>query len=388
MTTLSAILFQLMISLSMWVPGVMPVMPNAALTAVEQRYNQDLDARRALIDQMAALETQHQTLVNRISRLKQAETTLTNRLTLEDLLRQSKEIADRLLALQTQTHQLDQRLDNQRRQIVSGLEAEMKGLERSLAQVPAAQRGAVVEQLNTLRATRTEFSAPLPAAPRVRDLHAALTLADRAEAPDELLAAADELLDSESQLQRRLAAIDQRLNELQQAQRLNRRAASFSREERFFEETDRDRVIARYEKTTSIPKDNAAPGQTDTPTSANNANESDDSASQNNSSANNFNAPEFDGAPAVGNVADPVTDSRGTPQVAPNNEDLFVDATTTVVINTSVDPSRSVGNANAATTQNVDLQIDQLAKEKARLKKQADALRKQAEDLQRRAQNL
>lgn len=387
-TTFTAILLNLMISLNLLVTGISPLMPTQALTVIEQRYEDDLKKREGMIAQVEAMETRHQSVVERITRLKRGENTLTNRLALEDLLRQSKDISDQLQAMQTQIAALDTQLDAKRASLVSGLDAEMRKLEQSLASASATQRADIVASLNRLRGTRAEYEAPLPAAPKMRDLHAALTLADRAQDPDELLAAADELLDSESQVQRRLAAIDQRLHELVQTKRLNRRASAFSREERFFEETDRERVIARYEKTTTtvVPKENTGSSTNDDGVAGAPA-VGNDSNAQNNANRDYENAaPEFDAAPTAGvvGVSDPTVDSRGTPTIAPE-QDVFVDATQKVLINTSVDPSKSVGGNNEALSSGLDAQIDQLAREKARLKRQADALRTQAEELQRRA---
>ena len=387
MPTVTAVILQLVMTVAMWMPGLTPVMPSAALEAMEQQYEGELSGRQELIGQMKALEVKHRGVVSRITQLKQAPNTLTNRLALDDLLRQSKQLSDELAGLQSTLKTLDGKINTQRTKIVTGLEKHMKQLEASLASASPNARAKTVSELNALRKTRADYEAPLPAAPSVGDLNAALTLAERAQDPEELLAAADELLDSEDQLRRRLGAIDQRLDELKQSKRLTRRASSFAREERFFEETDRDRVIARYEKTTSTStpaKDNAAQG--DDSATQGSANNAVSVGSQNNTTESSDGAFEFD---AVANAAphataDPVSDARGTPTAAPA-EDLFGELTQTVVINANADPSKSVEASNVGVSTGLDSQIDRLLNERRLLEKQAEALRKQAEELKLRA---
>ncbi|MEZ4460627.1 MAG: hypothetical protein R3E66_13045 [bacterium] len=385
---MTTVILQLVMTVAMWMPGLTPIMPSAALEAMEQQYEGELSGRQELIGQMKALEVKHRGVVSRITQLKQAPNTLTNRLVLDDLLRQSKQLSDELAGLQSKLKTLDGKINTQRAKTVTGLEKHMKQLEASLASASPSDRAKTVNTLNALRKTRAEYEAPLPAAPSVGDLNAALTLAERAQDPDELLAAADELLDSEDQLRRRLGAIDQRLDELKQSKRLSRRASSFAREERFFEETDRDRVIARYEKTTttSAPaKDNTAQS-TDAPAEQGSANNAVSVGSMNNSNESSDGAFDYEavanGAPAI--TPDPVTDARGTPTAAPA-EDLFGELTQTVVINANADPSKSVEASNEGVSTSLDSQIDRLLNERRLLEKQAEALRKQAEELKLRA---
>ncbi len=387
MMTAPTILLQLMMTMAMWMPGVSPLMPGAALQAIEARYETDLANRRALIDTMTDLESQHQSVIVRITALKQGANTLTTRLALEDLLRQSKRLSEALAEQDSQLRVLDQRINTQRSGIVKGLDEQMRGLEATLAKATPAERVQTVKNLNGLRTLRSSFEAPLPVAPTVRDLNAALNLAERATDPEELLAAADELLDSEDQVRRRLTAIDQRLGELKDSKRLTRRASSFSREERFFEETDRDRVIARYERTTSSPKPTGTTNEA-SPTTDNAQDNGVTVEAGGRDQNNDDGAMEFDAAPnaAGGPAAAPLTDSSSTPTVAPERtDDLFVDSTRTVVINANSDPARSVGSAGDAVSAGVDGQIDTLVRERDRLKRQAEALRAQAKDLQRRA---
>ncbi len=386
MMTAPTILLQLIMTMAMWMPGVSPLMPSAALQAIEARYETDLAKRRALIDTMTDLESQHQSVVVRITALKQGANTLTTRLALEDLLRQSKQLSEALAEQDSQLRVLDKRINTQRSGIVTGLDEQMRSLETTLAKATPAERVQTVKKLNGLRTLRSSFEAPLPVAPTVRDLNAALNLAERATDPEELLAAADELLDSEDQVRRRLTAIDQRLGELKESKRLTRRASSFSREERFFEETDRDRVIARYERTTSTPKgtDTANEASPTVNVQGDNSPVTAGDRSQNNDDG----ALEFDAAPnaAGGPASAPLTDSSSVPAVAPERtDDLFVDSTRTVVINANSDPARSVGSASDTVSAGVDGQIDTLVRERDRLKRQAEALRAQAKDLQRRA---
>ncbi len=388
MMTAPTILLQLIMTMAMWMPGVTPLMPNAALQAIEARYETDLAKRVTLIETMTVLESQHQNVIARITKLKQGANTLTTRLALEDLLRQSKKLSEELAENDSRLRVLDKQIGTQRSGIVTGLEEQMRGLEATLAKATTAERAKTVKNLNALRKLRSSFEAPLPAAPTIRDLNAALSLAERVSDPDELLAAADELLDSEDQVRRRMSAIDQRLNELKESKRLTRRASSFSREERFFEETDRDRVIARYERTTTTPKGSS--GDSSPPETTNAAEDGTNVAvGSNDQGANQNNANgdlEFDAVEAGAPASEPLVDSRGVPVVAPERtDDLFVDSTQTVVINANSDPARSIGGASDVVGMGVDGQIDTLVRERDRLKRQAEALRAQAKDLQRRA---
>jgi hypothetical protein len=94
MMTAPTILLQLIMTMAMWMPGVTPLMPNAALQGIEARYETDLAKRATLIETMTGLESQHQNVIGRITKLKQSPNTLTTRLALEDLLRQSKRLSE------------------------------------------------------------------------------------------------------------------------------------------------------------------------------------------------------------------------------------------------------------------------------------------------------
>lgn len=385
MPSVTAILLQLVMILAMWSPGFSPVMPSAALQAIEQQYQAELAERQNTIDALTKLEARHRGVISRITKLKGESVTLTNRLALDDLLRQSKQLSEEMSSLQATLRKVDGSINLQRQRLVDGLEKQMKAMEATLASSTAAERAKTVQKLNELRKLRADFEAPLPAAPSLGDLNAAITMAERVQDPEELLAAADELLDTEDQLRRRVLAIDQRLTELKQSKRLARRASSFAREERFFEETDRDRVIARYEKTTSTP--GAQTPATDTPNSTPEASPSEPGEL---AAAADSQSGAYDGAPEVAGqptVMDPTTDSQGTPVAAPNNspDDLFTDTPQTVVINANADPSRSVGSASDGVKTGIDVQISALQSERERLAKQAAELRKQAAALKARA---
>ncbi len=239
-------LLQILVALTFSVPGMQGLMQGASFEAAQQRYEETVKERQSVMQEITRLEEKHDRLVQRITRMKKdADTGLTARLALEDMLAQSKSLSDELDQLNHRIQALDNTLSGRRSALVGAVDREMRALERSLAKASAAERRKIVKELNALRAQRQTWTKPLPSGPTSGDVSAALSLAGEAEAPEELLAAADEIEDTEDQLARRMKAIDARIQELKEARRLMRRASEFSREERFFEEVDRDRVIAR-----------------------------------------------------------------------------------------------------------------------------------------------
>lgn len=376
----------LLMMLALNVAGLQPVFQGEAVEVVQKRFEDGLAERTTIVDEMRGLETRHKRIVGQITNLKkQNNSGLTVRLALENQLREAQQISEELAQLQERIRVMDNRLGASRTQLINTIEGHIQGLESQLRAAPASERRALVVKLNTLKAERARFAEPLPAAPSVEDLDATLMLAARADSPEDLIAAADELLDTEDKLRRRLVAVETRLDELKASKRLVRRAQGFSREERFFEETDRDRVIARYERTTntntsanenttSNPQSPAAPGDI------------------NNSSAQNNAAPEFGldleaAADPVRNAPD-LTVSDGYPTTPSAQDDSVFDTTTreSIVIHSAIDPSRTLG-LDGTSALPVDRQIDALETEKARLKKQADLLNNRANQLRSRAKS-
>lgn len=365
------------------------------VAAAERQYELLSGERTRLLEQLGQLEDRYRGLVSRIERLKSdgAMGTLGGRIELQNLLTQSKAVADELDALQAKIRVVDNRMAGQRSVVVGGLDERVAGLERALASASPASRRAIVAELNALRRQRASYTTPLPEAPQAGDLHSAIRLAEEASHPEELLAAADELQDTEDQLRRRLAAIEAKLDDLRDAQALARRARSFSREEKFFEETDRDRVIARYDKVTvtSTPK-TSSPDETGGNNSAGAADPPTDD--QANYDANNafepVASPSAEGDFASGRGEPTVSDAPGeAPVAAPTagGDDVFETSRETIVIDGGTDPARATGAFNGAAT-DLDSQIRRLEAEQKELSRQANGLRKRAKELRKRAEKL
>ena len=371
----------------------------------ERQYAKTVDQRGDLIGRLRSVESDYRRLVAQIDHLKanDAISTIGGRIELQNLLTRSKALADQLDRIQNEVRALDNRLQGQRSTLVTGIDRRVRELERSLGSVAPASRSAIVEELNTLRKRRSGLATPLPSAPSATEVRGALRLASEVgDHPDELMAAADELQDTEDQLRRRLAAINGQLQDLRDEKALVRRAQSFAREERFFEETDRDRVIARFERETTVRTSTPNSDATD-----NSANETPPVANEETVSGNSGNNANNDFAASDGLTASPqaaagddfgeasrggssMTDAPGSAEVAPpapSTRDPFQTTRETIVIGGGSDPARSVGSLSAS-GRNVDGQITTLEKERKKLEKQAEELEKRAADLRRRARQL
>ncbi len=390
-TLINNAIIQVVIGLTLSVPGLLGLLQGTSLDQIEAKYEQALNQRGRILKDIERLESKHQRLSARIAELKRDDVSrLTIRLALEDLLRQSQELSRELEGLHNQIRGVDNTLSGQRTQLVGGIDRQMEKLEKSLASAKASDRKGIVSELNGLRAQRRSYATPLPSTPSSGEVNDALSLAGQAETPEELLAAADEIEDTEDQIRRRLDAIGTRLDDLKQSQRLLRRARTFSKEERFFEETDRDRVIARYSRTKVTQSDtnransdgaeNASGGQAADVDSANNA-ASDDFDSNLAFSPSNEGAREFDEPAAA--PSEPAYDP------GPQNDNVFDTVEETVVINSNDDAQRAIGaNGQVRRTGSLQTQIQTLESEQKRLKRQADALKRRAKDLRSKADSL
>jgi predicted nucleic acid-binding Zn-ribbon protein len=371
----------------LFLPGLSGLVTGGAYGESQAEYSKAMDEREALMGELARIEGQYQKFVGDIEKLKRNRADgLRDRRELEGLLRQSRQMADELEALQGRIRQVDGRLESQRRRILGAIDGRIAELERSIGSVPASERAQVVEQLNALKAERRRYAAPMPPLPDHRRVMEALEMASTLDEahPAELLAAADELEDTEEQVRRRLAAIEERLAELQQARRLSRRASSFAREESFFEEGDRSRVIARYERVTRAGAEGpVVEGGASAPSSPTRG--SDDGSFE---AAPAPPGAEFDGAPAVGDSSAGGGDfdnaARG-PEPIPHSPN-FEDRRQTVVHGTDVDPSKAVGSVHFSDG-NLDRNIRQLEEERRRLERQATELRRKADGLRKSARD-
>lgn len=389
-------LLNLVLMLTLNVSGIQPVFQTEPVEVVQQRYKDGLDERLDVVNSMKKLEAEHRRIVARIVALKQQGAGLTVRLALDELLRDAQRISDQLAAKQDQVRVIDNRLGAHRTQLISAIENSIQNLEIQLRSAPAQERGAIVRELNKLRTQRASYMVSLPEVPSLEDLRAALTLATKADSPDELHAVADELQDSEDQLRRRLAAIEARIDDLKKSKRLVRRAQGFTREERFFEETDRERTIARYERTTTSGQSSDSP---QTPQSGsespNQAGSPEPTESQNNDPGAFDDVANESLSPSFGSEADPdrgstppLSDASDFPSAAPDNGNDVFESTESILIQTAEDPSRAVDLNGQAANSTLDGQIRNLESEKERLEKQAEMLKSRANDLRRRASDL
>ena len=389
-------LLNLVLMLTLNVSGIQPVFQTEPVEVVQQRYKDGLDERLDVVNSMKKLEAEHRRIVARIVALKQQGAGLTVRLALDELLRDAQRISDQLAAKQDQVRVIDNRLGAHRTQLISAIENSIQNLEIQLRSAPARDRGAIVRELNQLRTQRASYMVSLPEVPSLEDLRAALTLATKADSPDELHAVADELQDSEDQLRRRLAAIEARIDDLKKSKRLVRRAQGFSREERFFEETDRERTIARYERTTTSGQSSDSPATPQSGSeSPNQAGSPEPTESQNNDPGAFDDVANESLSPSFGSETDPdrgstppLSDASDFPSAAPDNGNDVFESTESILIQTAEDPSRAVDLDGQAANSTLDGQIRTLESEKKRLEKQAEMLKSRANDLRKRASDL
>lgn len=380
-------------------PGVVAAQPAAS---AEQSYRASAQKRTALIERLEQLEGRYKSIVGKIEARKRAGAmeTFAGRLELGNLLRESKSLADELARLQESVRMLDGTLEQKRTNVLSKIDAEVVRLERKLATSSRSERRALVRQLNEMRRQRAGYSAPLPDAPSIAEIRDALSLAEEVDPsqPEELLAAADELQDTEDQIRRRLDALRERLDTLNQRKRLMRRADNFLREERFFEETDRNRVIARVEKGEGTTNSGQEPDNSTNNSTVDSSGQvdSNNAAPPQSDDLATGGAAEFDGAAdpasAPNERAPGMTDAPGTPEEAPaqspsSSDSPFQGSSETVVIAAGAEPTRSV-SAEATRVRDVDAAIDDLENEERELTKQADALKKRAGDLRSKAQQV
>lgn len=351
------------------------LMQNQNIHIVRSDYEEAYSQRTKLSGTLTGLESEYLTIVRRVDVAKKNINSITGRLELEGLLRRSKDISAKLRAIQIRMSALNSRIESKRTVIVRHIKNDMKKLERSLAVIPKEQRASVVKELNRLRKEKVQFNSPLPAIQTRAQEDLALRDADAlSDDPDELFAVADELEDSKDQLSKRLVAIDNQIAELKRTQKLMRRSDSFSSEDQFFEESDRARVIAKYDvvqKTMRVVK------------------ETDDAqnGSFNNASQNNaFEASASDGLDSSNAKSADVVGDAPTTDPAPQFEQI--ETTERVRINGSGDPSRSVSSRKLDTKRNMKSRIKSLESEKQKLTRRVKRLKKRAQRLRKRANSL
>lgn len=378
--------------------------PQAASELGELRLSwRRLDERhKQLAGAMGKLEGEHVQLTQSIEQIKRKGVTSFNRAQLRDLLRQGRKGAERLGVLQDQLREIEGEQGKIGARLISRLDAERDGLERRLLATPLAARAALVRQLNALSAERATY-ATRAAAPQVNraKLDAILKLAAELDDPAHMRGMADELDDAEEKVRAELAQLDHQLDTLRARQRLLRRARGFAREERFFEESDRNRVVARVTRTTTTASSDRPNTATDGKTTEQGAQQgggqpAEDSTNSTDELAsgaqNNAASPPRTDSPGGFNSDNASPDpSPNTPTTTPtpptNDRTSGGDPTLThdtLIVTREADPA-TVSRSNAPAPVAIDAHIKQVEQERKALSKRAEALRARARTLRERA---
>jgi chromosome segregation ATPase len=337
--------------------------------------------RAAELAKLERLEGQYQQLADKIASLKRRGQY--DRGELEALLRQGKKLAEELDGVQAAVRALDDRIEALGAVIASRLDALLREIERGLATASGQERANLVRQLNAISQERARYAQPVPRLDR-QQVDDMLKLADRLDSPDDMIALADELQDAEADVRARLDWVSKRLDELRARQRLIKRARTFAREESFFEEGDRSRVVARVERQTS-------PAQRPTTASPPRGDQEVDSTNASPNVASNAS----EGVPHMG-ISDglrggdrgnePPTKEGFDSAAAGGSDDVYGGSTTVdvVVVAREADPA-SASRRVAAERGGIDEHIRKLEQDEAELKRQAEALRRRAAKLRAQA---
>jgi hypothetical protein len=397
---------KLLLVTSLLVPGAQNLLQGQNLAEVQASYAETLEQRGDLMAQLDEREADYGTLLEQVDLLKSGPNTLQNRMELEGLLRDSRLLAKQMQALQQKIRSADRRLGNQRGQLVAAIDARMNDIESQLAETSSANRRELVSTLNGLRAQRRKFTQPLPSAPTDGEVNETLAMIEELEEASaaDLLAAADEIQDTEDQVRKRLDAIEGRIDQLRRARTLARRARNFAAEERFFDETDRSRFIAGFDRAATDSgnasnggapsEDVTAGGNNGSPTAGDPA--TDDSArdeGEAESPGSDFaGAPNSDADLGSGATDDSLSDQPETPSSAPDRQqdsggeqdgDVFGGGDD-MLVDSQSNPQRTAGTGFES-DHDLDTRIQRLESEQKRLKQQASELEKEAEQLRKRA---
>ena len=261
--------------------------------------------------------------------------------------------------------------------------------------------------LNELRAQRRKFTQPLPSAPTDGEVSETLAMIEELEEASaaDLLAAADEIQDTEDQVRKRLDAIESRIDQLRRARTLARRARNFAAEERFFDETDRSRFIAGFDRSSTESgdanggggapsEDVSAGGNNGSPTTGDPATGgARDEGEAESPDPDYAGAPDSDADLGSGVTDDSLSDQPETPSSAPDRQqdsggeqggDVFGGGD--VLVDSQSNPQRTAGTGFES-DHDLDTRIQRLESEQKRLQQQASELEEEAEQLRKRAQD-
>lgn len=359
---------------------------NTQIDTIKVEYEKIYEERQSYATELTRLEAEYLEIVRKVDHAKKTLRSITGRLELENLLRKSEGISTRLSQLQRKLVQIDTQLDGRRVVIIRYIQSEMRTLEKSLPKVAKTERKNIVMLLNALRETKVSFSAPLPNIPSPANVNLALRDADSlGDNPDELMAVADELQDAEDQLAKRLKAIQKQIIDLRNTQKLMKRAQRFSNEDQFFEESDRARIIAKYN--TKETSDSNTPKVNDSNTGRSH-------------SDNDLNEPNEGVRAPVNTEVDNANNNKiysgdGNTKESgddiPPTENVEIENTNTIEhikIHGGGDPSRSISSSGIRAKNKIGRKINSLESEKKKLRKRMKLLQKRSQKLRLRAKNL
>ena len=365
--------------------------------------------RTALSEEVSRLEKEHQKFVETIENLRrQYDRGEIGRRQLEEKLRENQRLVQSLEQLQRRVRDLDGRQDELRQVILDGFDERRAELERELREVPASERAAVVTRLNELQERRSQFAVPLPEADQQR-IDAALALARGVadDHPRAMLSAADELEDTHDQLAARLQGIESRISQLEQTRALRRQSHHFGTFDRFFDEGERGRTIARFEQAVQTDTsdrgeeattEESAPEQPATEESAaepgaapspDPMEEGDDAVET--GADYGFDSDADDPSPSPGgndggqhdhSDAPPASDE---PTVGDNEDRGFFDDESQEFETVIIQSEPTEDSPSTFSDRELDRDLRRLRQERERLEEQADELRRQADELRRRA---
>ncbi len=402
--------------------GVLARLDVAGLEELKGSWELAMAERRQMVETLEMLSMRYEEQVEEIEALKKSGVDGLNRRKLERKLREARELAEQLEALQRSIGERDRQMANISGQIVDLLDGERLGLEDKLARGEGGQE--LITTLNELSVERERYAQPLPRIDR-RSYASMLEDSTQARDPDDMLAMADELLDAEGQIQQQLQELDGRIDTLKTRQKLLQRADSFWREERFFEEGDRGRTVGSRTRVVTGNSGSSSQGEDDDQSVSEGSRQDQPNVSEGGLETDSA-APEadpdvpqagagdegvafeqddsvdrgsdpvtdgFDSANGAGQgVSDPgLTDNPGSVDVASGGQgvtnDPFGTPTDVVVMNRQADPNVSTGSADVSDTQ-IHGRIRSLEAEKKHLEAKARELRKRANKLKKEAKKL
>lgn len=195
----------------------------------------------------AALAAQNERLAAEIAAAKEAvRPPLLPGGQLDGLLKNARDLAMRLEALDRDAAAARARLEAARTALVGLLDGEIDAARRALPGLTGAAQRAEFERLRALAAERDALRTSLAAPGRKVELPAVADAGDASS--DELRELADEARDHAETIQARLAALEERLQSLQARRRLVRAAQAFVRDEALFGEGERTRRVVRVDR--------------------------------------------------------------------------------------------------------------------------------------------